>query len=54
MGMKYGDEDLGYLVLTRDMSPEQARIYLESNINDGIYMLMPEQRRLALEKRAKK
>ena len=48
---QYGDEELGYRVLVRDMTPEQARDYLEINIRDGIYMQMPDERRIALHKR---
>lgn len=49
---KYGDENTGYAVLSRDMSPKDAKQYLEANMNDGIYMQMNEQRRIALHLRA--
>ncbi len=52
MQTQYGDETLGYSLQARDMTPEGARAYLEHNINDGIYMLIPDERRMALEKRA--
>lgn len=47
----YGDEKLGYSILARDMSPEDAREYLETTINDGIYDKIPTGRRSALLKR---
>ena len=48
----YGDEELGYNLLARDMTPEEAKYCLEVNMNDGIYMQMPHGRRVALHKRA--
>jgi len=47
----YGDENTGYNILARNMSPEDARRYLDSNVNDGILNVIPE-RKMALEKRA--
>lgn len=48
---KYGDE--GYSIPAESMSLEDARRYLDENVNDGIYMQMNEQRRIALELRVK-
>ena len=47
----YGDEESGYKFLARDLTPEQAREILRINLDDGIYMQMPENRRLALHQR---
>ncbi len=48
----YGDEDMGYTVPAVDMSPKSAKRALIHNENDGIYVSMPEQRKIALEIRA--
>jgi len=48
---KYGDENSGYSVLAKNMSPKDARQVLQSNINDGIYKSMPKFRRDALTKK---
>ncbi|HLA23513.1 MAG TPA: hypothetical protein VJZ93_03205 [Candidatus Nanoarchaeia archaeon] len=40
----YGDENLGYSVLARDMTPEEAKRYYESSFVDGVAMQMPRER----------
>lgn len=50
---KYGDENTGYSVLAIDISPEDAKKYLESNNNDDITMHMNPRRTSALIERAK-
>jgi|TARA_Y100000031_G_C7959978_1_gene265504 hypothetical protein len=53
----YGDESLRHTVKARDMTPEEARSYLEGNpalvANLGPFMEMHPERKSALEKRAK-
>lgn len=48
----YGDESSRYKVLARDMTPEEARRYLEENANDGILLQMPSERLFALNRRS--
>lgn len=50
----YGDENTGYKVEAeaRNLTPERARDVLITNIDDGIYEKMPDERRSALVKRA--
>lgn len=48
----YGDESLGYKTPARDMTPQEAKNYLDSNEKDCILMQMNQDRRSALLKRA--
>jgi len=48
----YGDENSGYNVLARDMTPEEARLYIKHNTNDGILKQMPPERLSALKARS--
>ncbi len=47
-----GNENSNYSILVKDMSPKDARMYLKTNKNDEIIMLMPHRRRMELEIRA--
>ena len=49
----YGDEELGYQVLAKDMTPEDVRRYIDENFNDALIERMPHGRLLALIRRAK-
>ena len=49
----YGDENSGYTIPAWKLSPQGARQVIRENINDGIYMQMPDVRLIALEKRAR-
>ncbi len=48
----YGDENLGYRILARDLSPEQARGYLDSAKKDCLLEKINQERLLAITKRA--
>jgi hypothetical protein len=52
--IKYGDENLGYKISAKDMSPEDAEHVLNSIQNDGMEMFVPHKRIYALYKRSKK